>query len=362
MVRSGGTGHVVVDLVGYATAVPVPSVVGPDTALLGRGVPGGPLAADGVSVLRTSVRHAMGTWWPRTAPTLLARPMDSTAQSDRTDAIRRLSMEALGLSTALATGTYDAASAGASRSQAVAVVDTVVRTVACRHRATVVGGWGHSWQSPMWSSLAGRAAWLSWSDLSSAARTCVRAMVLSEADFATTVEPYVMVSRSGLVVRPGNSGAEENSWFSLAPAMAVSMMPAAERRDAWRSTQVRFLANSFSRAAHLTGGGSVDGVPLADLLTGWNVMPDGSVVNHDRVAPDYSTNAYQNVDSVLMALLAGHRAPEASLLGLREVYGALVHNVYPVEEGYAAPGGDGLPALHGGPARERLRRVLPPGL
>ena len=141
------------------------------------------------------------------------------------------------------------------------------------------------------------------------------------------------------MVRPGNSGAEENSWFSLAPAMAVAMMPGAERRDAWRSTQVRFLANSFSRAAHLTSGGSVDGVRLSDLLTGWNVMPDGSVVNHDRVAPDYSTNAYQNVDSVLMALLAGHRAPEASLLGLREVYGALVHNVYPVEAGYAAPGG-----------------------
>ena len=339
VVRAGGTGHVVVDLVGYVTAVPVPTVVAPDAARLAGGVPSGRLADDGVSVLRTTVRHALGTWWPQSAPALLARPMDSAAQSDRTDAIRRLSMEALALSTALATGTYDPDSAAASRGEALAVVETIVRTVSCRHRATVVGGWGHSWQSPMWSSLAARAAWLSWSDLSSAARTCVRAMVLSEADFATTVEPYVMVSRSGVVLRPGNSGSEENSWFALAPAVAVAMMPAAERRDAWRSSQVRLLANSFSSQAHLTGGGSVDGVPLADLLTGWNVMPDGSVVNHARVAPDYSTNAYQNVDAVLVALLAGHRAPEASLLGLREVYSALVSNVYAVEQGFAAPGG-----------------------
>ncbi len=337
--RAGGTGHVVIDLVGYVTAVPVPAVVPPDAGLLAGGVPAGPLAADGVAVLQTSVRHALGTWWPETAPDLLAQPMESPARSDPTDAVRRLSMEALSLSTALATGTYDPASAGATRGQARAVVETIVRTVSCRHRATVVGGWGHSWQSPLWSSLAARAGWLSWPSLSSSARACVRAMVLSEADFASTVEPYVMASRSGVVLRPGNSGAEENSWFALAPAVAVAMMPAAERREAWRSAEVRLLANSFSRADHLAGGGSVDGVPLADLLTGWNVQPDGSVINHARIAPDYSTNAYQNVDTVLVALLAGQRAPEASLLGLREVYSALVTNVYAVEDGFAAPGG-----------------------
>jgi hypothetical protein len=117
------------------------------------------------------------------------------------------------------------------------------------------------------------------------------------------------------------------------------MMPAAERRDAWRAAQVRLLANSFHRADHLTGDQVVDGVRLRDLLTGWNVLPDGTVVNHDRIAPDYSTNAYQNVDGVLVALLAGHRAPEATFLGLAEVYAALPTNLYQVESGYAAPGG-----------------------
>ncbi|QIM20159.1 hypothetical protein G7075_01710 [Phycicoccus sp. HDW14] len=340
VVRSGGTGHVVVDLVGYVTAVPAPTAVAPAAAAtLAPGVPAGPLRDEAVSVLGNAVRHGLSVWWPRTAPSLLARPMDGNAQSDATDAIRRLSMEALGVSTALATGSYDPQEAGMSRAQGLAVVEEVVGTVACRHRATRLGGWGHSWQSPMWSSLAARAGWLSWSGLTERTRTCVRDMVVSEADFASTVAPYVMVSRSGVVLRPGNSGAEENSWFSLAPAVALAMLPTAERRDTWRATEVRFLANSFSRKADLTSTASVDGVPLRSLLVGWNVNADGSVVNHDRIAPDYSTNAYQNIDTVLLARLAGADAPESALVGLSSVYAGLATNVYDVGAGYAAPGG-----------------------
>ncbi|WP_051750719.1 hypothetical protein [Phycicoccus jejuensis] len=340
VVRSGGRGHVVVDLVGYVGAVPEPTVVvAPGAAVLAEGLRDGPLRDDAESVLRTSVRHGLRTWWPKTAPSLLARPMDAAAQADRTDAVRRLSMEALGVSTALATDVYDAQDAGMSRAQALAVVDRVVGTVACRHRATRVGGWGHSWQSTMWSSLAARAAWLSWTGLSARTRECVRDMVVSEADFATTAEPYVMVSRSGVVLRPGNSGSEESSWFALAPAVALAMLPTAERRDVWRAAQVRLLANSFSRRADLSSTATVDGIPLRSLLLGWNVEDDGSVVNHDRVAPDYATNAYQNVDAVLLARLAGTDAPQAAFVGLPAVYAGLVDTEYDVADGYAAPGG-----------------------
>ena len=73
----------------------------------------------------------------------------------------------------------------------------------------------------MWSSLAARAAWLSWDAMQASTRACVRAMAVSEADFATTVRPLAMVSTSGVLLRPGNSAAEENSWHALAPAVAV---------------------------------------------------------------------------------------------------------------------------------------------
>ena len=339
ILRTGGTGHVVVDLVGYVTAVPRPTLVPPLGALLGRGDPGGPLGGEAADVLRASVRHGLSTWWEDTAPALLARPLDSAAQRDATDAVRRLSMEALGVSTALATGVYDPQETGRSRGEALEIVRTLVDRVACRHRATVIGGWGQSWQSTMWSSLTARAAWLSWSSLPQGTRTCVGSMVQSEADFASTIEPLVMGTPGGAVTRPGNSASEEDSWYALAPAVAVAMMPAAERRDVWRTAQVRLLAAAWTRPADLHTGVSLDGVPLSDLVAGYNVEDDGTVVNHQRIAPDYSTNAYQNVDAILLATLAGHTAPEASLHGLPAVYAALATNVYDTASGYAPPGG-----------------------
>ncbi len=339
VIRTGGTGHVVVDLVGYVSAVPSPVVVGPTTGLLGGGDPAGALGPQAADVLRGAVRYGLGTWWPTVAPTLLARPLDATAQGDSTDAVRRLSMEAFAVSTAVATGVYRSTETGLSEAEALDIVRTVVDRVACRHRASVIGGWGQTWQSTLWSSLAARAAWLAWPHLPSTTRACVQAMVVSEADFATRIEPLTMESAAGLVTRPGNSASEENSWYALAPAVAVAMMPAAERRDVWRSAQVRLLAASWTRAADLVEDPVVDGQPLTSLVSGSNVEDDGSVVNHDRIAPDYSTNAYQNVDAILVATLAGHRAPEAALFGLPAVYAALGSNTYDVASGFLAPGG-----------------------
>ncbi len=341
VVRTGGTGHVVVDLVGYVSSVPAPRVGAPTAGLLGGGDPTGALGPEAADLLRGSVKYGLTTWWanPAQAQALLARPMDSAAQSDATDAVRRVSMEALGISTAVATGVYRPAETGMSEAQALDVVSTIVGSVACRHRANVLGGWGQSWQSTMWSSLAARAAWLSWADMPEQTRTCVRAMVLSEADFATRIDPATMVSAAGVLLHPGNSAAEENSWYALAPAMAVAMMPAAERRDVWRAAQVRLLAASWTRPADLAQDSVVDGRPLTDLVSGSNVEDDGTVINHDRIAPDYSTNAYQNIDAVLLATLAGQRAPQAAMLGLPAVYAALGTNTYSVASGFLTPGG-----------------------
>jgi hypothetical protein len=191
----------------------------------------------------------------------------------------------------------------------------------------------------MWSSLLARAAWLSWADLSDATRACVGALVVDEADRVMTLEPYYYAVPGTGVVRPGNTGADEDSWMALAPAVAVAMMPQAERRDAWRAAEVRFLAASWARAQDLTEDPVVDGVRLDALVQGWNVLADGSIVNHDRIAPDYSTNAYQNVDAILVASLAGQQAPQASLVGLAAVYRALGTATYSTADGYLAPGG-----------------------
>ena len=158
-------------------------------------------------------------------------------------------------------------------------------------------------------------------------RACVRAMVVSEADFATTLEPLVMVTTAGVRDSArGTPAAEENAWHALAPAVAVAMMPAAERRDVWRGAQVRLLAAAWTRAAHSSRTSSSTASASSTSSRAATSRPTARSSTTTASRPDYSTNAYQNVDALLVATLAGHRAPEAALHGVREVYAALATN------------------------------------
>lgn len=338
-----GSGDIAVDLDGYVHAPLLPEVAPAVLAQADLSPLDGTAASTARSVLLTADRYALQTWWPTTGRTLLQQPFDQTAQSNHQDPIRRVSMEAFSLAVAVATGGYDATAVGATQDVAVAVVSTIVATVACAHRANQVGGWGGSWQSMMWASYAGRAAWLLWDDLSAATQRCVQRMVLSEADFVSTITPRYMVSSSGVVLTPGNSGAEEDSWYALAPALAVAMMPAAEQRDVWRRQEQQLLVSAWSRPGDVSSSQLVDGVPLSTWLKGSNLAANGVVVNHSRIAPDYSTNGYQSIDTMVMATLARQAAPQATTFGLSAVYASLSSVGYPAPP-YAAPGGAVYPS------------------
>ncbi len=316
-----GYGQVVIDVNGYLAAAQLPAVA--PTALSPDAVaPSG----EATTVLQTANRYALNTWWPTTAPKLLKLPFDQSAQSSSQDQIRRVSMEAFSLAVSLSTGAYvqdQAATNPVSKAAATSDVVTIVTAVACSHLANRVGGWGSSWQSSMWDSYAGRAAWLLWADLPAATKTCVQRMVISEANYVGTLTPRYMLGAEGQPLTPGNTGAEENSWYALAPALAVAMMPSAEQRDAWRQQEEQLLIASWARPADVTSSTTVDGKPLSSWLAGSNVNPDGVVINHTRIAPDYSTNVYQSVDTLEMAVLGGRAAPQASLFGLGPVYAAM---------------------------------------
>lgn len=336
---SSGSGDVVVDVNGYVRARLLPPV---QPAVLSQ-ADTSPLADGGQesrarSVLLTTNRYALQTWWQGAATTLMSTAPERLGQSDTADTVRRLAMEAFSLATSLATNAYDPAVAGVSTQTAQGVVAQIAARVACTHRANRVSGWGSSWQSSLWSSYAGRAAWLMWDSLPAATRTCVQRMVISESDFVTTLRPKYMVSESGATVTPGDTGAEEDSWYALAPALAIAMMPTAEQRDVWRRQEQQMLVAAWARPADTTSSTPVDGVPLATWLQGSNVLPTGVVINHNRIAPDYSTTVYQSVDTLEMAVLAGQSAPQASLAGLGPVYDALSTVRYAVPP-YAAPGG-----------------------
>jgi hypothetical protein len=332
-----GSTHLVVDVVGYVVAA-APAVAPVSWSTMDTSPMASGAAGQARRILLTANRYALSTWWPGAAVALLGRPMDAGAQNDRTDAVRRLSMEALGLAVSLRTGAYDEAAVGAPAATAQSVAVALVDRVVGAHLANRPGGWGDSWQSAMWSSLAGRAGWLLWDGLPADTRLRLARMVEWEADYSLVQPVLYLRDRRGTVVRPGNTGAEEDAWFALAPALATAMFPNSPHWTAWRYQQERMQIAAWARPADVASGRLVDGRPLAQWLQGSNVESNGAVTNHDRVAPDYSTNAYQNVDAVLVAALAGTAAPQASVAGLGPVYLAMSAVRYPAPP-YAAPGG-----------------------
>jgi hypothetical protein len=318
---SAGSTGLVVDVVGYVVGTPLPPVV-PAVALASTTPVGTPSGVQARAILSNANRYALTTWWPTVAPTLLAQTTGATGMRDTEDSPRRLSMEAFSLAVALSTGGYDAQATGVPADQATAVVTQLVDAVVAGHRANVDGGWGGTWQSPLLASLVGRAGWLVWADLTPQTRTRVERMVISEADFVDGLAPRYMTDLAGTVLTPGDTAAEEDSWYALAPALATAMVPAARQWSTWREQEEQMLVAAWARPADTTSTVSVDGRPLSDWLAGSNVEPDGTVVNHNRIAPDYSTTLYQSVDAAELALLAGQSAPQSTLHGLGPVYAA----------------------------------------
>ena len=336
--NDGGPTHVVIDVQGYYAAEQVPAstpLTAPDAASFAGGSPTSADGQEAARVLLAADSYALRVWWPRVAPDLLRQLGGSSSSADPQ---RRLAMVALGLATALRTGVYDASATGVSEQQARAIAVTLVDAVAATHLSNRVGGWGTVGQGALWSSLAGRAGWLLWGDLPAATRARVSRMVELEADTAMAVRPSYLRDATGTVVRSGNTAAEEDSWVSLPLQLATATMRVHPHWASWRHAEVQLLLASWARPQDVDDPTVVNGHPVSDWVDGSNVEPDGTVINHNRVAPDYSTNIYQNVDAVLVDALAGTATPAAALRGLGPVRAALSSVDFDPAL-YLAPGG-----------------------
>jgi hypothetical protein len=238
----------------------------------------------------------------------------------------------------LKTGAYDPAATGVSTVKATSIAVALISAVTSRHVSNRPGGWGASWQSAMWSSYAGRAGWLLWQALPSQLQVSLQNMTIFEANYVATLTPKYSTAASGAIESPGDTGGEEDAWYSLAPALALAMMPGSPQTALWRYKEQQMLIAAWARPSDVTSSALVDGAPLSGWLQGTNVAESGVVANHNRIAPDYSTNLYQSVDTLFMAALAGQPAPQASLQGVSAVYTALSTVSYTTPQ-FLAPGG-----------------------
>lgn len=289
-------------------------------------------------ILRNACRYAMTTWWTSTAPGLLAASLDYTAVGSNNDALRRLAMQALGLSTAIATGTYDPVDTGVPTAAALARVVQIVDRVISQHMVNHLEGWGAGWQTPMWAALAARAAWFNWGAIPTVLRRQIALVVAFEADHAARTAVRYLRNAAGTILTPGDTGAEEVSWTAEALQVAVVMLPDHPNAPVWRTELCRYSLAAWARPADVSSLTVVNGRTLADWLDGSNVESDGSVDNHARKAPDYASCTYQNLGIVLLAALTGQPAPQAARELLGPVYNAYTGILY-TNPPYLAPGG-----------------------
>jgi len=227
---------------------------------------------------------------------------------------------------------------GISRSQLVDYARWHVRSIACQHGANTPGGWGNSFQSALWATVTGQAAWMLWADLTPGERALVASMVAAEADAVVKRGPLYFRDRVGKEGTPGDSRADENSWNLLAPALALAMMPDDPRAGQWRASLASIAIAAFARPSDLRSTAVVNGVTLGKSLPGTNANEDGTVTNHGIVNPDYTQNV-QHLWWAASLLRSGRQVvPAALFLNADIVYRALAVVQFPSPP-YAAPGG-----------------------
>lgn len=213
-----------------------------------------------------------------------------------------------------------------------------IRSLACQHAANTPGGWGLNWQSALWSTTIGQAAWLLWPQLAPQERAYVANMVAAEADAVAERGPKYYRNREGQELAPGNSKADEDSWDLTAPSLAWAMMPGDRRAKTWRKATVEYGIASFARPSDLTNNLVVNGINISQALPGTNANEDGTVVNQGIVNPDYIQNVMHLWWGASLLRVARQAVPEAVFLNADIVYRALSVVNFPSPP-YAAPGG-----------------------
>ena len=253
------------------------------------------------------------------------------------ESIRRSANATLAASIALTTSPWRQVN-GITRSELLDYTRWQIRSLACQHRALTPGGWGDTWQSALWSTTIGQAAWMVWDDLTANEQAIVAAMVASEADAAANRGPRYQRTRLGRDLTPGDSQADEVSWDLLAPALAMAMMPDDDRMPRWRNSLIALGIAAFARPGDLRRVQEFNGVRPDIRLPGTNANEDGTVTNHGKVNPDYVQNVQHLWWAASLLRMGLQPVPEALFMNTDIAYRALSVVQYPSPP-YAAPGG-----------------------
>jgi hypothetical protein len=299
------------------------------------------------ALLLNANRYALTTWWDtRFSGQQDAEILDLGGVSEHQ--IREVAAQAYALTSSLRTGAYDENVVGVAEPLARQRAIVLTRSLAVSHAANRSGGWSagwvatqggsDTWQSGMWAAMAGFAGWMLWDDLDTATRSAVQGMLEYEAYRFTDYKVPYWTTEDGVERFPGDTKAEDSSWNAMLLQVATAAMPCHPMRSIWTETKLELMISAFARPSDATSERMVNGRPLGEWLSGWNVTEDGLAVNHGIVHPDYMTTVPQNLQAVQTATLAGLPVAEGALHNADLVYEALVDHEF-THPPYNAPGG-----------------------
>ena len=298
---------------------------------------------DGYPEIKATVldglRYAMTNDYTKRLRGQWSQPYYDAVSTHRTqeEAIRRSGNTALAAAIMITTAEWDNYK-NMSKARMTAYARWQIRSLACQHAANTPGGWGLNWQSALWSTTIGQAAWLLWPKLAPQERAYVANMVAAEADAVAERGPKYYRNREGQELAPGNSKADEDSWDLTAPSLALAMMPRNHRAKTWRKATIEYGIASFARPSDLTNNQIVNGINISQALPGTNANEDGTIINHGIVNPDYIQNVMHLWWGASMLRVAKQAVPEAMFLNADIVYRALSVVKFDSPP-YAAPGG-----------------------
>jgi hypothetical protein len=151
-------------------------------------------------------------------------------------------------------------------------------------------------------------------------------------------------SAAGTILQPGDTGADQDSWYPMTAQLASLMMPDNPHVPLWQNTVVRDALVAWSRPVDDKNTTVVNGAPVQSWIggRGSNVLSGGNLINHHRYAPDYSTLIYQNMQDILLSSLVGQAAPKAMMSLVPPVYDSFTTLSYPVPPNLK-PGGTVYP-------------------
>lgn len=280
-------------------------------------------------VLLNANKYALNTWWG-------AHGFEQPASDGYLDLhgiaehnIRPVSSEAEGLAVSLRLGPYDAKITGVSRNEAEKKTVEMVRSLVHRHRANSADGWGSVWQSPLWAAETAMAGWLMWEELDAQTRREMVKMLDSEAAWVMTNKGHAVIKtyrdRSGKIISPGDTGAEENAWDADVLYAATAMMPHDANYSRWMNKVIELELATYSRPSDMERTDVYNGKPLSEWLPGSNVNEDGTLINHNIVHPDYMVSGLFAATPITWYSLAGDAVPKAGVFNNDVIYNALAN-------------------------------------